>query len=152
MGRRFDNLRTQEETRPPHGRVFPSRDIQTSGGSVMTLLHMKNVRVTFLAISLLVVFGCHDKKPVAVTPPPAPANPTPPPPGPVMARRGQPGTTDAGGSPTLHCESRNAPMLSIPPELGNVSLPGNRAVSPASSVTYTATATGPGGSNSDTAR
>jgi peptidoglycan-associated lipoprotein len=42
--------------------------------------------------------------------------------------------------------------VTITPELGNVPATGNRSVSPTSSVTYQATATGPGGSASDIAR
>jgi len=40
----------------------------------------------------------------------------------------------------------------IQPEVGSVQVQGSRSVSPASSVTYTAVATGPGGSASDSAR
>jgi peptidoglycan-associated lipoprotein len=42
--------------------------------------------------------------------------------------------------------------VTITPELGNVPLTGTRSVSPPSSVTYQATATGPGGTASDIAR
>ena len=49
-------------------------------------------------------------------------------------------------------EARNAGSVTITPELGTVSVTGNRSVTPGSSVTYTATATGPGGTASDIAR
>jgi peptidoglycan-associated lipoprotein len=53
---------------------------------------------------------------------------------------------------TLQWEARNAANVQIEPGLGQVAMTGNRAVNPTSSVTYTATATGPGGSATDTAR
>ena len=49
-------------------------------------------------------------------------------------------------------EARNSASVTIAPEVGTVPVTGNRSVSPASSVTYTATATGPGGTASDIAR
>ena len=42
--------------------------------------------------------------------------------------------------------------MSIQPELGSVQTQGSRSIHPASSVTYTAVALGPGGSASDSAR
>jgi peptidoglycan-associated lipoprotein len=66
--------------------------------------------------------------------------------------RAQPTSIDRGGSTTLQWEARNAATVSITPELGNVALTGSRSVSPASSVTYTASATGPGGTAQDIAR
>jgi peptidoglycan-associated lipoprotein len=53
----------------------------------------------------------------------------------------------------LTWEARNAATVRIEPELGEVNATsGTRQVSPASSVTYQATATGPGGTASDVAR
>jgi peptidoglycan-associated lipoprotein len=42
--------------------------------------------------------------------------------------------------------------VQIAPDIGQVAATGNRQISPTSSVTYTATATGPGGTATDTAR
>jgi peptidoglycan-associated lipoprotein len=78
------------------------------------------------------------------TPPPATA--------PTITLRAQPSTIDRGSSTTLQWEAKNANTVTITPGVGDVSATGNRAVSPNSSVTYTATATGPGGSATDTAR
>jgi len=53
---------------------------------------------------------------------------------------------------TLTWEARNAANVTIAPGLGDVPMTGNRAVTPTSSVSYTATATGPGGTATDVAR
>ena len=42
--------------------------------------------------------------------------------------------------------------MTITPGIGDVSVTGNRSVNPTSSVTYTASATGPGGTTTDVAR
>lgn len=52
---------------------------------------------------------------------------------------------DAGGSVTLAWGSENASSVRIEPGIGDVGETGNRPVSPTSSITYTATAIGPGG-------
>jgi peptidoglycan-associated lipoprotein len=118
----------------------------------MTLSRFKNVGLPLFILLVLAVTGCH--KQIASAPPaPAPAPPPPPPaPAPTITLRAQPATIDRGGSTTLEWEARNAANVTITPELGNVALTGNRSVTPTSSVTYTATATGPGGSASDIAR
>jgi peptidoglycan-associated lipoprotein len=62
-------------------------------------------------------------------------------------------TIDRGQNLTLTWEARNAASVRIEPGLGEVNVNGgNQQVTPPSSVTYTATATGPGGSASDVAR
>src|SRR5262249_19108990 len=61
-------------------------------------------------------------------------------------------TMEGGGATTLTWEARNAASVTIALDLGRVPVTGNRSVTPASSVTYTATATGPGGTASDIAR
>jgi peptidoglycan-associated lipoprotein len=66
--------------------------------------------------------------------------------------RAQPATIDRGGSTTLQWEARNAANVTITPEIGGVAVTGNRSVSPTSSVSYQATATGPGGTATDIAR
>jgi peptidoglycan-associated lipoprotein len=117
----------------------------------MTLSHLKNFGLILFVGSTLIASAC--KKPVAPPPPAASTPPAPPPaPAPAVTLRAMPATIERGGSTTLQWEARNAASLNITPEVGNVSLTGNRAVSPASSVTYTATATGPGGTASDIAR
>lgn len=119
----------------------------------MTSSRITNVGFALLILSTLLAFGCH--KNVAATPPPPPpppSTPAPAPPAPTITLRAQPSTIDRGGSTTLQWEARNAATVQITPGVGEVGVTGNRSVSPASSVTYTATATGPGGSATDTAR
>jgi peptidoglycan-associated lipoprotein len=66
--------------------------------------------------------------------------------------RATPGTIDRGGTTTLEWEARNAATVTITPGIGDVAITGSRPVNPTSSVTYTATATGPGGATTDVAR
>lgn len=117
----------------------------------MTLLRRQNSVLLFLIISALFSVSCHKAVP---PPPPAAAAPPPPPPppAPAITLRAQPSTVDRGQPVTLQWEARNAARVEIEPGLGQVDTTGNRQVTPASSVTYTATATGPGGTATDTAR
>ena len=108
-----------------------------------------------LILIMLALALCSCKRKVAAIPPtpPAPSQPAqPPPPAPTIALRAQPASIERGQSTTLQWEARNAGTVRIEPGLGEVTATGNRQVSPASSVTYTATATGPGGTATDTAR
>ena len=118
----------------------------------MTLSRMKSFRLMLPVLPILVAFGCHGKQPAPPPPPAASTTPTPPPPTPTITLRAEPATIERGGSTTLQWEARNAASVTITPELGTVSASGNRSVTPVSSVSYTATASGPGGSASDIAR
>jgi peptidoglycan-associated lipoprotein len=108
--------------------------------------------VCFLLLIVAATFtGC--KKNVAAAPPAAPpVQPVPPPPAPTITLRAAPASIDRGQATSLQWEAKNANTIRIEPEVGGVTNQGSRSVSPASSVTYTATATGPGGSASDSAR
>jgi len=111
--------------------------------------------IYFLCFIAAISFvGC--KKKVAAAPSTTaaiqPAPPTPPPPPPTITLRAAPGTIDRGQPTSLQWETKNAASVSIQPELGSVQAQGSRSVRPASSVTFTAIATGPGGSASDSAR
>ena len=119
----------------------------------MTLLRFKNVGLALFVLSLIAPMGCR-KSTASVTPPPPPppVTNTPPPPAPTVTLRAQPATIERGSSATLQWEARNAATVTITPEVGNVNLTGSRNVSPASSVSYQATATGPGGTATDVAR
>ena len=107
--------------------------------------------------SLLVVlaasvftFGC-SKKPKQVTAPPTEA----PPPAaaqPTVSLEANPTTLEKGDSSTLSWSSTNATQLTIAPDVGTVTAQGSTKVTPASSTTYTITASGPGGSANATAR
>jgi len=105
---------------------------------------------SFLFLLCIAVAGC--KKNVAAAPPAPPVQPAPPPPAPAITLRASPVAVDRGQSVGLQWEAKNASSVRIEPELGAVQIQGSRLVNPASSVTYTATATGPGGTASDSAR
>jgi peptidoglycan-associated lipoprotein len=109
-------------------------------------------QAVYVLILIAVCFtGC--KKHVAAAPPAAPpVQPAPPPPAPTITLRAAPANIDRGQSVSLQWEAKNATDVRIQPEVGNVQTQGSRSVSPASSVTYTAVAMGPGGSASDSAR
>src|SRR5437016_4097385 len=119
-----------------------------------TRMKNKNWRRSVYLLCLIVAIslvGC--KKRVAAAPSaPAPVQPAPPTPAPTITLRAAPGSIDRGQAASLQWEARNATSVSIQPELGTVQAQGGRSVRPASSVTYTAVATGPGGSASDSAR
>ena len=103
----------------------------------------------FIAVAALT--GC--KKHVAAAPPtttPPPAQPAPA--APTITLRAEPATINRGQGTTLRWETSNATTVRIEPGLGDVSSTGNRAINPTSSVTYLATAIGPGGTTSDSAR
>ena len=120
----------------------------------MTLSRIKNVGFNLLLLSTLLAFGCHKKVAATPPPPPPPAAPVPavPVPAPTITLRAQPTAIDRGGALTLTWESRNAATVSLTPGIGDVPPNGNRSVSPTSSVTYTASAIGPGGTATDIAR
>jgi peptidoglycan-associated lipoprotein len=117
----------------------------------MFLSRIKKIVLLFLILSTVVAVACRRSQPPAPQPT-ATAPPPPPPPAPTITIRAEPATIERGGSTTLQWEARNASSVAIAPEVGNVPLTGNRSVSPTSSVSYTATATGPGGTASDVAR
>jgi peptidoglycan-associated lipoprotein len=95
--------------------------------------------------------GCH--KHVAAAPQQTPTpQATPAAPAPTITLRADQSTIDRGQATTLHWETRNATSVRIEPGLGDVSTTGNRSINPTSSVTYMATAIGPGGTTSDSAR
>lgn len=111
------------------------------------------VGLIILALSALFLFACHKQPQTGGTPPPPPPQPAPPPaPLPTITLSATPTTIDRGGTVTLRWEARNAGTVRIEPGLGEVATSGSRDLSPTSSVTYQASAVGPGGTASDTAR
>jgi peptidoglycan-associated lipoprotein len=117
----------------------------------MTRSRTQGLGLTLVLFFTLIAVGCH-KTPIAPPSPPPVTPPPPPPAAPTITLRAQPGTIDRGGSTTLQWDAKNATSVSISPGLGDVAVTGNRSVTPTSSVTYTATAMGAGGSATDTAR
>jgi peptidoglycan-associated lipoprotein len=116
----------------------------------MTTFRFKNLGLLLLFLACLFAFSC--KKAVAVAPPPPPPPPPVAPPAPTITLRAEPATVNRGQMVQLMWEARNAATVQIDPGVGAVMATGNRMVNPASSVTYTARATGPGGEATDTAR
>src|ERR1700759_1991374 len=95
-----------------------------------------------LAASLLV--GCGPKKPLQ-THDPAPVT-TAPPPRPTITFQADPTSIAKGETSTLSWSTTNATQVTIAPEVGTVTAEGSTKVTPADSVTYTLSASGPGGS------
>jgi peptidoglycan-associated lipoprotein len=92
--------------------------------------------------------GC-GKKPVVSSPPPS----APPPAArPTVTLQANPTAVNKGDSSTLSWSSTNATQLTISPEVGAVAPEGSTKVTPSDSVTYTITASGPGGSADSSVR
>jgi peptidoglycan-associated lipoprotein len=103
-------------------------------------------RVALISLlSLLALAGGCKKKPVAVAPPPPPPPTAPPPARPTVTLQAAPATIQRGQTATLTWSSSNATGLNLAPGVGNVAPQGSTTVTPADSITYTITATGPGG-------
>lgn len=105
--------------------------------------------LVFAFAAALISAGCA-KKPKA-----APPAPTPPPPAaakPTVSFSANPSSINKGDSATLTWTTTDATNVSISPEVGAVTAQGSTKVSPADSVTYTITASGPGGSADGSAR
>jgi len=98
---------------------------------------------------VLLAGACH-KKQVAAAPPSAP--PAPSTPAPTVHLTAEPSTIERGQSVTLSWTSQNATDLNLVPGVGSVQAQGSTTVSPQESTTYTLTASGPGGSVTETAR
>ena len=117
-------------------------------------MRKNHTRLLFLLAVLATVItlgACHKEK-VTAAPPPAPPPAAAPPPAPVISLTAEPATVEAGQSVTLSWASQDATEVSIQPGVGNVQATGSTTVTPQSSTTYVATATGPGGSTSADAR
>jgi peptidoglycan-associated lipoprotein len=92
--------------------------------------------------------GC-GRKPVVSSSPPSAA---PPAARPTVTLQANPTSVNKGDSSTLTWSSTNATQLTISPEVGAVAPEGSTKVTPADSVTYTVTASGPGGSADSSVR
>src|SRR5215469_3538641 len=69
-----------------------------------------------------------------------------PPASPSVALSASPASAQAGQPVKLTWSSTNATSITLEPSMGNVAAQGSATVRPSQSTTYTATATGPGGS------
>jgi peptidoglycan-associated lipoprotein len=94
--------------------------------------------------------GCGKKvspQPPAATPPTATGGEnTPTPQAPTISLTASPAAINRGQTSTLAWRTSNATEVNIDGGVGTVEASGNRTVSPSSSITYRARATGPGGS------
>jgi peptidoglycan-associated lipoprotein len=121
----------------------------------MTSRRTQTIALPLLVLATLFLISC--RKNTASTPPPPPLANTPPAPAPTAAAptitlRASSTAIDRGQNTTLTWEAQNAKTVRVEPGLGDVDVKGTRQVNPTSSVTYTATATGPGGTATDIAR
>ena len=98
---------------------------------------------------LIVSAGCRHQ--VATQAPAAPAV-TPPPAQPTVTLQASRSDISRGQSTTLRWSATNATSVSVAPSVGNVAAEGTTSVSPTQSTTYIATAMGPGGSATASAR
>ncbi len=105
-----------------------------------------------LVAIVMVITGAGCKKKVSPPPPPPPKveppPPPPPPPAPTIRFSASPSSIEQGQSATLTWDAANATSVAIDNGVGTVPTSGSRSVSPTSSTTYTARATGPGGNTS----
>ncbi len=122
-----------------------SAAIMTTEVSDMNQVLWKRFPLLVLVAFTLLLIGCH--KPVPV-PPAAPAPPPPPPPpAPTITLNADRTTLTAGQSAVLSYVAANATSVTIQPGIGAVqpATSGTRQVSPTATTSFTATATGPGG-------
>ena len=92
--------------------------------------------------------GCSKKPVISGNPPPPAAAPSTP----TVTLTADPTSINKGESSTLHWSSTNATQLTIAPDVGAVAPEGSTKVTPSDSVSYTVTASGPGGSANSTVR
>jgi peptidoglycan-associated lipoprotein len=109
-------------------------------------LEMLGLLALCLSAVVLMGTGCAKK----VTPPPAVATtetPTPAPtvPAPTITLSASPAAIEKGQSSTLTWNTTNATNVTFSGGIGTVEATGSRSVSPSESSTYTARASGPGG-------
>ena len=108
------------------------------------------ISIAVLAASLAIFAGGCKKKVPPPPPPPPPTHEQPPPPTPsaptIASFTAEPTTIQPGQSSTLRWEvTGNATSVAINNGIGAVQNTGSRRVSPEQSMTYTLTASGPGG-------
>ena len=104
-------------------------------------------RVLFSTLLMIAALGAAcNKKPIAQAPPPPMPPAAEPPARPTVTLQASPTALQRGQSTRLTWSSTNATSLMLSPEIGAVTAEGNQTVSPQDAVTYTITATGPGGS------
>src|ERR1017187_233389 len=104
-------------------------------------------RALFSTLLVVVALGAGCKKPIAQAPRPPPPSPAAAPSArPTVDLQASPTSIQRGESVTLTWSSTNATSLNLSPGLGNVAAQGSQRLTPQDSITYSITATGPGGS------
>lgn len=118
----------------------------------MRFVKSRQLILLLLVLAAAVSFSCRRTPP----PPPVadapPVPPPPPPPAPTITLNANPATITAGQSTTLTWQATNATTVNIDQGVGDVPASGTRQLTPKASITYNATATGPGGKASAPAR
>jgi peptidoglycan-associated lipoprotein len=104
-------------------------------------------RALFSTLLVVVALGLAcSKKPVAQAPPPPPPPPAEPPARPTVNLQASSTFIQRAETVTLTWSSTNATTLTLSPGIGQVTAQGTQRVTPQDSITYSITATGPGGS------
>ena len=103
----------------------------------MMRLHSLRTAVLFGLVALALM--ANGKKPIAAAQLAPPASPT-------VALSASPASAQAGQPVTLTWSSKHATSITLQPSVGPVAGQGSTTVRPSQSITYTVTATGPGGS------
>ena len=106
-------------------------------GVNMMRLHSLRTAVLFGLVALALM--ANGKKPIAAAQLAPPASPT-------VALSAWPASAQAGQPVTLTWSSKHATSITLQPSVGPVAGQGSTTVRPSQSITYTVTATGPGGS------
>jgi peptidoglycan-associated lipoprotein len=107
----------------------------------------KRTPLTLLLLALVIAFAAC-KKQTAVAPPPSGPPPAPPAPArPTVTLQASKNFIQKGETITLTWSSTNATDLTLEPGVGRVAPEGSTRVSPQESITYTISATGPGGTS-----
>jgi peptidoglycan-associated lipoprotein len=105
-----------------------------------------NARTLFSSLLVVAALGAAcSKKPAPQAPPPPPPVAEAPPARPTVTIEANPTFIQSGQSTTLTWSSTNATSLTLSPGIGSVTAQGTQTVSPRDAITYTITATGPGG-------
>jgi peptidoglycan-associated lipoprotein len=112
----------------------------------MTVCLWKRFSLLLLLVLTLVSFGCSKK--VAPAPPPPPPPPPPAAPAPTVTLTVDRASIQTGQSAVLSYTATNATSVTINPGIGAVqpATGGTRQVTPTQTTSFTARATGPGGS------
>ncbi len=105
----------------------------------MNMMRLHSLRTAVLFGLVALALMVNGKKPIAAAQLTPPASPT-------VALSASPASAQAGQPVTLTWSSKHATSITLQPSVGPVAGQGSTTVRPSQSITYTVTATGPGGS------